>query len=456
MSDRKKLKHLPFVIFIGITIFFALFSIIYLYQWQVNYRNPIRSDGWGYYSYLPAIFDYHDLSFQFSDSEDVAKCIRIDSEGNVINKYPIGTAVLELPFFLIADISCKILQPSLATGYSTPYQCAISLSSLFYFIFGLVLLYHILLKYFSEKIVMWTLVSMVFATNLFHYATYDASFSHIYSFFLVTAFIYMVENVKPGIIRNFFIGFLAGMVLITRNPNVIIVLYYILHSVNDKPSFIAKIKELFKPRTLAVNVLGGIIPVAIQCGYWLAASGKLFIRSYGEEEYFVWLFPYLINVLFSVSKGCFFYAPVLGIAFCGLWVVKKLNKGISFYSILVVILLDIYITSSWYCWGYAGSFGQRPFVDFYSLFAILLACSYDYLNSLCLQGSNGYTRTSVFNLLMRPLLILMILVSTRLMLAYWHEILPFDMSTMADVMNALSWNFEEMRNVICEHISWLQ
>ena len=99
---KKQLRHVKenagFVIFILITMTLLLLSYVYIYSWRGQSGNIIRSDGWGYYSYLPAIFDYGDLTFSFSD--DSAKgAVWEDENHNSINKYPIGTAVMQSPFF---------------------------------------------------------------------------------------------------------------------------------------------------------------------------------------------------------------------------------------------------------------------------------------------------------------------------------------------------------------------
>jgi hypothetical protein len=44
-----------------------------------------------------------------------------------------------------------------------------------------------------------------------------------------------------------------------------------------------------------------------------------------------------------------------------------------FIPVIVFFLLNLYVISSWECWWYASSFGQRPFVQSYGLMAVPLA-----------------------------------------------------------------------------------
>ena len=55
MEITKKIAFALCIIILGIG------SIYYIYSKQLNYP-VIRSDGEGYYAYLPALFIYHDIS----------------------------------------------------------------------------------------------------------------------------------------------------------------------------------------------------------------------------------------------------------------------------------------------------------------------------------------------------------------------------------------------------------
>src|SRR5207244_2911911 len=95
-----------------------------------------------------------------------------------------GTAVLTMPFFLVGHLlSWWSNLPR--DGFSFYYQHAAGLAGLTYFIAGLALVRHSLTRRFSDGVVLATLVSLTWGTNLFHYGTYDATFSHAFSFFLI-------------------------------------------------------------------------------------------------------------------------------------------------------------------------------------------------------------------------------------------------------------------------------
>lgn len=173
-------------VFVFLMLILWSVSLFYIYKLSDKQSDIIRSDGQGYYAYLPALFDYKDLTFQtMPDIQGVYQ----DDDGNFINKYPIGVAILQTPFFIVTDIFYKIFTPELADGFSIGYQISSAIATLFYFFVGIWALWKILIKKFTAKIVYLTTGSMIFGTNLFHYLTYDACFSHIYSFCLITLFV---------------------------------------------------------------------------------------------------------------------------------------------------------------------------------------------------------------------------------------------------------------------------
>ena len=101
-----------------------------------------------------------------------------------VNAHPIGVAILQAPFFVAAHGLTKWSNLS-PDGFTLYYQHAVGLS-------GRVLddrrplgLRDICCAGTSAtRVTAATLVALLFGTNLYHYATYDSSYSHAYSFFL--------------------------------------------------------------------------------------------------------------------------------------------------------------------------------------------------------------------------------------------------------------------------------
>jgi hypothetical protein len=79
-----------------------------------------------------------------------------------------------------------------------------------------------------------------------------------------------------------------------------------------------------------------------------------------------------LDVLFSFRKGLFVYSPLTFVACAGLFPLFKQQRKL-FLGISILLLLCTYIIASWWNWSYGPGLGLRAFVDWYILFAILLA-----------------------------------------------------------------------------------
>src|SRR5205814_9373645 len=86
----------------------GLISLTLIYGKRLNYP-PIRSDGMGYYLYLPASLIDHDLTLQRTiarsfggTSPEWAGVNRIRETNRLLIKYPPGEAIMLAPSFLLA------------------------------------------------------------------------------------------------------------------------------------------------------------------------------------------------------------------------------------------------------------------------------------------------------------------------------------------------------------------
>lgn len=120
----------------------------------------------------------------------------------------------------------------------------------------------------------------------------------------------------------------------------------------------------------------------IQCIYWKTITGNFLFYSYvNPGEGFEFLSPYLLEVLLSFRKGWLVYTPIMIFALVGFFFLWKGNKQI-FFSILFFFLINLYVVSSWSCWWYAGSFGQRALIPSYVLLSIPLGY---FINAISLK-----------------------------------------------------------------------
>ena len=92
-----KSNDITFLLFLLTTAFLMVCSIIWVYHIRVLNGPKVYSDGFGYFVYLPALI-YGDFDFGFVEGwEHPLKLI--EAAGGYVNKYPVGVAVMESPFF---------------------------------------------------------------------------------------------------------------------------------------------------------------------------------------------------------------------------------------------------------------------------------------------------------------------------------------------------------------------
>ncbi|HRI01500.1 MAG TPA: hypothetical protein PK006_10650 [Saprospiraceae bacterium] len=349
----------------------------------------IKSDGAGYYDYLPSLFIHHDLiRYNSPYTKDSSKYHRIIAAGNYsdynnsykVNKYPVGVAIFELPFFIGAMVYAY-LNGDPVDGFSMPFQKSIYYCALFYLFWIIYFLKKFLKLYqIDDSVILLCQALIVFATPLMHYTYFDMAFSHLYSLLSLLLFLYCL---KIYFDRNesrylFFASGILGLVFLCRPPNLIIFFFipFLLSSFSD---FANKMLSLIKNWKLSLSSsfiflsMASILPLV-----WFLQTKSVAVDSY-PEEHFNLLSPHFYSILFSYRKGLFVYTPLLLVSMlCVLWLLVK----VSFYSFITWTLffsLLTYVLSSWWSWYYGASFGLRAYVDYLIIFMIPLGL---FVNSL--------------------------------------------------------------------------
>ncbi len=344
--------------------------------------KTITGDGVGYYDYLPSIFIHHDISRKdFTEGQKDVFNTRVenfgfylDYEGQRVNRYSYGTALLQSPFFF-GTILLAGLDGTMNDGHQEPFHVAIFIAALFYVFLTLFLLKFILKEYGIKGFpVVFVQVLMVFATSLTQYATSNAAFSHVYSLFAITAFIFFAKrffvNRSSG---NFLLAVLSlGVITVIRPVNLMVFLFipFIAGSWESLKEGVLSIIK--KPLVLVSGIALFAIIIFIQLFLWYLQTGYFFLYSY-QGEGFNFLDPEFFKILFSYKKGLFVYTPIvlLCLPAVGYFFYKKKYYMATTWLAFFVVLT--YVLSSWWCWYYAGSYGLRAYIDYYPVFFILIA-----------------------------------------------------------------------------------
>jgi hypothetical protein len=360
----------------------AIATAVYTYGNRYN-GPPIRSDGFGYYLYLPAIFIHGDLHFSFIDNAVRDPTMSIYPLGNVkwagltrddfgyTNKYPVGTALMQIPFFLASLAIAKFSNQN-PTGFEMVFQYANICSSIFYLCLGSFILLLTAIRLTNLWVGLSLVSAAIFGTNVLFYGSYDGSFSHIYCFCLGSLVMYLVfiERERATIILYYgLLGAAIGLATIVRPTNLVWALLVLI----GMPRCVGLIIRAM----VAFSVGYGLLLVP-QLAFWFFSTGNLVTYSYGDEG-FNFLTPEMLNYLFSVRKGMFFWQPLYLLLSLGT-IAAALKRRRGSILLLVLVVIADYINSSWRTWFFGGSFGSRPAVDTLPLLVIG--------SSLALQGRN--------------------------------------------------------------------
>jgi hypothetical protein len=356
----------------------------YAAVWTHSTLDPIHSDGFSYYVYLPAWFIYHDPSFESLAREyggvfpSFTGMFRWPGTGHWIDLHPIGTALSMAPFFAVAQFLTRWsnFPPD---GFSFYYQHGAALAGVAYMLAGLALVGTLLRGHFSRGVVAATLVSLTWGTNLFHYAVYDGTFSHAFSFFLVAALLLVVDRWwdRPTRGRSLTIGAIAALIAITRHPNAIFALVVPLYGIASVHDARRRAGELWARRgALALMAAAGVAVLLPQLAVYKAAAGAWFVSTY-DNAGFTWARPHLFGVLISTQRGLFFWSPLLALALLGIVVARGWPRRVAIAA-AVVFAIDTYLIASWHEWQFGESYGHRAFTDGFALAAPFLAAAFDW------------------------------------------------------------------------------
>lgn len=339
-----------------------------------NYHGELYADKAGYHVFLPALFYYNFDANQFPENIDwkTGTGFKLDSnKGKVLTKYPVGVAILQLPFFSLGAVIDHFNGATQDLGYTVVQHKMIGLSTIFYFVLGLLLLF----KSFDDSINARTkyllLFLVVFGSNVFFYITRDAGLSHGYSFFIFSGLLYFLTRflTRDGSWKSItlFVVFSVLGCLIRPINVVFIGLASLCFLIPYWKQLVHKKALVFKGILVAIPfVLLLLLP---QLLYYKYAFGDWFAYSYDDERFLYWLNPKLARVWFAPANGLLLYSPIYLLFVLGLFQYWKVHK-LQTVLIALLFLSVSYLYASWWTPGLGCGYGHRGFIEFMPFFSL--------------------------------------------------------------------------------------
>lgn len=287
--------------------------------------------------------------------------------GNYVNKYLGGVAIMQAPLFGIAHV-IALNSDYPADGFSPPYQYALAYGAVFYCILALFMLRNILLRYYDDLAVSISLILLFIASNLVQYTAVEAGLSHAYIFPLYVLILYATIkwHEKPTFFWAAAIGLIIGLATISRPTEAIMLFIPLLWNTQtkeDKKDKWALVRN--NRKHIYVALAFGFLGVLPQLIYWKMTAGT-FIHDVGSSWRF--LTPFF-RVLFGFEAGWFIYTPVTILFIAGFFFMKNMPFR---RSVIIFCLLNIWIVIAWADWKYGATYSTRALTQSYPIFALPL------------------------------------------------------------------------------------
>lgn len=342
--------------------------LLFVFKWSSaeNRSHIIDGDGRDYYSYLVSLFIDHNLGQQ-----DVSLPYINATPTGTVNVHTAGEALLLLPFFVIACV-WAFLGHYEVSGYSAPFQYMVSTGALCYLMTGLFFIRK-LLKYLNIKdgIVAAMLLLLFAGTNLLNYGLNEPSMSHIYSFALVSAFLYYTCRLLDAQTSKYLYlsAFTFGLVMLVRPVNAV-VLFIVPFWANSLPDLIQRLKNIFgQPKKTVISAMIVLAVLSVQSVLWMIQNGRL-LQWTQKDDGFYFLNPHPLQMLFGFNSGFFIYVPLCFIALAGLLPLYRQSRYKAL-ALTLFLLFVVYLFSSHWAYTYFDGLGIRPLVEYYAIFALL-------------------------------------------------------------------------------------
>jgi len=368
--NKRVFGLLPFIVL-------NLLIIVFL-AWLARPNLTIGGDGFGYYAYFHSVFFDRDLDFkneylEFDRVWDAHASERLTPAGKIANLYSVGPSIAWSPFLLSAHylpISRfgDQTNPYNLPGFGWPYDQAIFAATALFLILGLIFVYLILKRYFSEKVAFFAATAIWLLSPLYFYLVYEPSMSHVLSFFAVAGMIYFYLRDDTRIGRKYLlVGLFLGLALLMRWQNLVFAIIPILGLLFNRGRFLRD-----RLVALLICLITAIVVFIPQLLAWKNNFGSWLALPQGTEFFNLWP-QNLLNFLFSGYHGLFFWQPLLLLAILAFilsfWKKDKKNWVLFLLALLAVVYINASVTD----WMGGRSFGARRMDGILAVFAIGLA-----------------------------------------------------------------------------------
>lgn len=358
-------------------ILLTLFAVCtFAFHWGFE---RAASDGREYFVQLRSIVMDHDLDFTNENA--------IFGARGAAKMYPIGVAILWMPFYVFAHLWLKLLNLFGGTysidGFTNPYQRAIGIGTLVYGCCGLVMVWRIVRDYFGDALALVATIGVATGTFFVWYITVENSMTHGASMFVATLFLYVWYRGRPRAIDGappavpelrwwLVLGLAAGLMTLVRWQNVmfaVVTVLVTLWTLRRTPA-----KALTGAAVCGASCLLVFLP---QLVFWQIVRGSWHSIPAADHGFSL-MSLHVADVLFSPNHGLLATTPLVYLALVGLPFFIRRDPALAAVLIGGFLVQVIVNSGSGDWWGGPG-FGARRFDSNMLAFGIGLASLFVWL-----------------------------------------------------------------------------
>lgn len=376
----------------------AVMAVLFILSLPFVTPRVAASDEIEYFSYLPSLLLDGDLNFrnqyEYFCTRDPVDCVRsrfqetfIDLKtptGLQINFGPMGSALLWLPFYLVAHGAALLLQNAIpgwpANGVSPPYIAAVAVGSVFYGWAGIYISYRLARRYASDAAALGAALVILFATNAVYYMYVAPAFSHAASLFASALFVGIWWRTRTargaGDWKSWIaLGASGGLMTMVREQEAV---FFVLPAFETAMLAVqvarrgGRVADLGRWRAgLLAMVAAALVVFAPQLVVYYTLNGN-FMPARNVTEKFTWDGAHILDILFSDFHGLFSWTPVVLAAVVGLAWLWRQDRTVA-AAFLIALAAETYLLGSFSTWFGGAAFGMRRFINCTVLFVVGLA-----------------------------------------------------------------------------------
>jgi hypothetical protein len=305
--------------------------------------------------------------------------VPVNADGRIINKYPIGLTLIEVPL-LSAGRGLRMLaeargrQFTQPPGYSPLEVNTVAVGLLALFSMGMQCLANLLGRLAPPYWVGLSLLGAWLGTSLFYYSAVFPFMAHAAGFTVVVWLLAMADELPDSTAPNrplLVMGLATAFLFLIRPQQVLLAVF-----------LLPRVLRLWgRPlRTWLPGAVGGglAFAVAVAGQGWVHAenTGAFTLNAYAAGgEGFFWTHPAWDVVLISPCRGLFWISPVVAVAALGYWVGWRSLPWFAL-ALLGHAVVQLYLIAAWSSPHQGDAFGARMWCECTGVVACGLALLY--------------------------------------------------------------------------------